>query len=523
MNNGAASTHGYNRKLITGIGAAVAALFLLLGLIYHFRLIAFPYQIEFREAAILQTTEALRNGVDIYDDENLPRYYNLFGIAYNIVALPFSYLPFDEIHEHRVVTALCIFGLVVLCLLAMRRLRVPWWMALPAMVSIYVMFLYGHLPIPRPDAFGTLVYALALLLPFFYRYRLWSLVVSAALAVLGLYTKLYFVVAFPIVAIYVFLFINKRNAIVSSGFFFLLLIGSIALVDAAAPNYFRSVVLVADNATTYTHLMIYLQLRDFFLRLTPGYVALFAIGAAMFLLQVIKTKRVGDFIPKFSLASWRNGLLRVENPPTLFLTVMAVAFVLYVIRLGGHGGSYMTYFIELFGPFFIMETARLATQQRVSPYIAIALMLVSMSSSYRFLDGLTSDVASFRKAEDVVASSTNPLCSPALGSVLLERNLPMVDNGLTEYYKHAWYVKSETFDVMFDNDMAIKNKFTGYIDSVHRNVADKQYDVVLMPRRDWLQLDSVLTLHYDVKDSVLLKMPQYFDLEYKLYISRPKP
>src|SRR5262245_32406866 len=101
------------RRAATAVVAAGGAALLLYALWYHFRIVRFPQQWEYREGALLVQVRALDAGIPIYRVENLPLHANVYGWFYPALASLLSWgdvgFPFL-----RAVSAAGIFGAVLL-------------------------------------------------------------------------------------------------------------------------------------------------------------------------------------------------------------------------------------------------------------------------------------------------------------------------------------------------------------------------------------------------------------------------
>jgi hypothetical protein len=61
------------------------------------------------------------------------------------------------------------------------------------------------------------------------------------------------------------------------------------------------------------------------------------------------------------------------------------------------------------------------------------------------------------------------------------------------------------------------------VQEVQDKVANRQYDVILMNTNSWLKIDSLMIENYDVTDTLVLDMPQYYNLSYTVLVAKPKP
>ena len=91
------------------------ALLLLMLFVYHFKLIVFPYPLEYREGAIVQTTQVLLKGENPYSLINQPQDTNCYGILFNLIAYPVSKITGANLFSHRAITG---FFIIAACFVA---------------------------------------------------------------------------------------------------------------------------------------------------------------------------------------------------------------------------------------------------------------------------------------------------------------------------------------------------------------------------------------------------------------------
>src|SRR5690348_13683559 len=83
--------------------------------------ITIPYQIELREGASLVMTEVFLHGGNPFVFDNQPLAMNNYGIAYNLVVLPFAMWFGNTLLVYRSITFLFVIGSSVLGFLIVKK------------------------------------------------------------------------------------------------------------------------------------------------------------------------------------------------------------------------------------------------------------------------------------------------------------------------------------------------------------------------------------------------------------------
>lgn len=81
---------------------------------YHLDILSFSQQWEYREGALPIQVTAILNGVNIYHPENLPIYFNQYGWTYPFISSLVCLFLGVSFPALRLVSALAIFGTLLL-------------------------------------------------------------------------------------------------------------------------------------------------------------------------------------------------------------------------------------------------------------------------------------------------------------------------------------------------------------------------------------------------------------------------
>jgi hypothetical protein len=216
-----------------------------------------PYQIEFREGASQVMTSFLLKWENPFTFENQPLGINNYGLGYNLAVLPFAALLGNTLRVHRLVTFIFILLSSLTGAFTIYKIRRNISLAL-ACGAFIMIGLMGRAGIGAfPSAMGTLLFLLAVLIPFLRSFDNTGLALSILFSLVAFYTKAYFVLAFGIVASYLFLFISKKKGTAYILSFLGLFAVSFAAVRFNFPLYFINTVIgnVSNTFNTAEHLI----------------------------------------------------------------------------------------------------------------------------------------------------------------------------------------------------------------------------------------------------------------------------
>ena len=142
---------------------------------FHFKLINYPYQLDAREGApFLIATEMLRGNFP-YVLSNLPYLTDVFGVLYYLFSIPFLKVFGIHLSSMRILSAVCIFIVILLFYLILRKNKINVRTSLFFTLIFYSLNLFTIIPIVRPDSLGFLLFILSLYIPVWYSFSRKSL------------------------------------------------------------------------------------------------------------------------------------------------------------------------------------------------------------------------------------------------------------------------------------------------------------------------------------------------------------
>jgi hypothetical protein len=418
---------GYFSKILLALGASVSILW---STYFALVTISIPYQIEFREGAAQVMTGFLLNRNNPFDFEAQPLTMNNYGLGYNVVVAPFATLFGNTLLVHRSVT----FVFVLLTSLAgfslIYKIKRDVASAL-ACAAFVVISLIGQGGIGAfPSAMGTFLFMMAVLIPFLKGFTPASLLLSVLFSIAAFYTKAYFVLGFGIIASYLFLFVSKKTGVFYSILFISLFAITFLVMRLAFPLYFINTVIgnIFNTERSSAHLLA--QLRQLLFYFFP------VLLACLLLLVFEKDtfKRVASQSVSFRI--WQRPLIDA-SPDYLFYSFVC-ALLAFILFLGPHIGSYLSYAYQLVVPvFFCWFFLRFDPRRKVGFLMAVAVLFnlffwESNALSPRLLEQKNSK--EWASLYSYVRDSSNILNSPVITSAVIEAGLNPLDSGQTSYF-----------------------------------------------------------------------------------------
>jgi len=471
--------------------------------------ITIPYQIELREGAAPVVTRLLLSRENPYTFEHQPLAVNSYGLGYNLAVLPFAAWFGNSLAVHRSVTLAFVLLAALITAAAVFQTRRDVSAAL--ICAAFVMIgLIGHAGIGAfSSAMGGFLFLAAALIPHLRSYSTGSLILSAVLALTAFYTKAYYVLSFGVVAVYVFLFVSKKRAVMYGLFFVLLFVLSFLLVRTLFPLYFFNILIVNMSMSWLSDSHLWAQLSNLFRSFLP----LLALVPLAYLAQRLRKGNVTPqapalLLPRLSLA-WQQPLINHGFDFPLFF--FAIAMMAFILVLGRHQGNSMNYAYQLLVPTFLLWfTMRIRPEGNFSFLFALLVLytLFSWQASLlapRLLE--QRDSKEWERFFTYVRSSSNVLNSQLEASEVARLGMSPIDTGQTiVYYQVKPFDESFLVPAGYDAVVADGVKYTVFID---QSIAKQKFDlVVTVKEKGAFYHVKWMEKYYEVVDEIRLDMPQ---------------
>ena len=122
---------------------------------YQVRIVTFPYPLEFREGAMIQTTKALLDGENPYALHNQPQDTNVYGVFYSVVSYTLAGLFGPGLEINRAVAGIFTLLSCAIVYLFARTGGHPFLPSFSVTAVFYASLLYGVTPLVRHDSLAA--------------------------------------------------------------------------------------------------------------------------------------------------------------------------------------------------------------------------------------------------------------------------------------------------------------------------------------------------------------------------------
>ena len=494
-------------RLILGL---VVAWVLVVLVAYEINLIRAPFQLEYREGSILLTTQELLQGRNPWAPESQPAQMNSYGIGYHLVVLPLAQLFGNSFFIHRLVSGLGLLLAAALVAFTLIRRGGSPVMAVTAGALIFANQLFYVTPLSRPDGLGLLLFVAAAFLPWADRYSRRSLAFSALLAVLGFFTKAYFILGGVYVAAY--LLVTWRKEFWGYCLLVSALLGVGALVTARVfPYYFYD--------TFYNHMILASRSLKFISYQSMLYGSLYAVP---FLLLIVLLGQV-VWRWKWERVSFVRSILQRMDFPTFGL----IGSLLVIgLSMGWHMGTLMTYYFQLITPFLVATLVlQLRGHTRLESLANLGLIVTLFFNltilGINLIDGQTTPATlasipnlgqnDWSLIRERIGSSQKILNSPVMVGELMAQGRSVVYNGQSDFYFFSMDDVPNFFLLPAAEDVARRGR--EFRQQILENVQNRSYDWIVLTKVEndvSKETEAVNDVHqfYRKVDQVVIDMPQ---------------
>ena len=471
-----------------------------------------PYQIELREGTALVSTELLLNGKNPYNFENQPLGINVYGIGYSLVVLPFAFMFGNTLLVHRAITFIFIVLSAAVVFVTIFRTRKNEGFILSLLGGTFVaigLIAYGGIG-AFPASMGTFLFLVAVLWPFIKSFDQTSLFTSILLSLFAFYTKPYFVLAFGIVAAYLFLFVSQKKAITYGILFSFLFAALFVAVRFVFPLYFINVIAANISLTSRSYSVLKNNLNQMFLFFYPVlFLGMILLAGDLFTSRnrMFGMNELFDFSGP---SDWDRPLFK--HPSNYLLFSFLSVLLVFLFILGQHGGGTgMNYANQLVMPLYfcwLFQKSQLGEKLR---FILVPLLLFNLFAWEQAVlnpDMLKQkDSKEWAELFEYVRSSSNILNSPVIVSEVIKMGMEPVDSGQTIiYYEIGDYPYAKLIGWSHESILADGVKYTKEIDL---SIKKQSYDLIFLTNEKAVFYhDKYLDKYYFQVAKIKVDMPQ---------------
>lgn len=470
-------------------------------LFYHYKLIAYPGLTEYREFVVLQTTRMFYLGDNPFSVNNYPLSENVHGLMHGFITGHLCNLIENcNLIYQKWFSAGCISLSTLLIIATGVRLGADRTTIVAISALFYCLNVFSYAALPRPDAFGLLLFLLAILLPVCFPRSFIAILLSVIIGICSFLTKLYFGLFLPLCLIYLFLYISVQRVVIYLLLSIVLTVSSLVVVNSVFPTYFSSMLNLTGSVEysgkhltrqlieagrAYAGILTLFVLILYFNRRKIFYAALYLIG------NVIHTK-----VKPADRFDYKD--------PFYYFFIATIVGLLSFLYLGLNTGAYMLYLYQLFLPFLLLF---ISLDGKVN--LAIKYGLLSIAFVTLFLrQGLGAsefdDIhqINWRHLEFLIKNSDSPLTSP-LSAMLVDKYQKVVylngHNGPPKTSSNSSYE--------YTQEASLRNKSHAYFDSIDRKLEDRLFDLVVCDSAAYFCQNDVLNHRYYLADRFPIYLP----------------
>ncbi len=481
--------------LLAALFGAACFLFIVLLLRYHVQLVNNPFPLEYREGAPALTTELLLKGRDPFSLSIQPQYTNIYGIVYNLAVFPFAKVFGPTLPVHRAVNGVFILLSASLVFLVLKRKGVPVLLNLGGTALLYAAWLYYTTPLAKPDGLGLFLFLSTLWLPYLRQFSSSSLVLSALLGVAAFYTKVYFVLGIPFLALFLFFFVSKEKGLLYGALSLGLLAASALFVEHISEFYFNNVLFthmafagVGYHGLDFSRLQFIAMIRIF-----GGVFFIWVWATAITLRERLKGER-------------SRPLIQARGDLSFFCLVLSSILVLFT--MGRSSGVWMLYHLHLVAPFLVIWIFGLTPRLKTwSALIAIVLVLNMYYLCFRLLkvqdiQKINGDVSAWQRLYDIASTDKKILASPVLTPLRQSLGQEIHFSGTSEYFVLGAYPPSI---LNRSADQRILSRFDEYKTEIRDAIAQREFKLIILSQGSREPVpEDILIKNYRLKENLLL-------------------
>jgi len=506
------------QRLLTGALVASALFLGLLSLLFVWTVIRIPDPVEYRENAVVITTELLLAGENPYDLQHQPLFINVYGLGYHWMVLPFAKIWGPSLLLHRTISATFILLSCAVLYAGLRRTGVSWPLGLAAALLWLVHLARGLSLVSRPDSFGMFLFLLSVLVPFLWKFTPGSLCLSLLLGVSGFLAKPYFLLGVPCTCAYLFAFKSKRAG-ASYGFGALLLLtATLFVMQHFFPYYLTDVLFINANAAKrdLSHL---LSVGGEYYRTNFGIVMILVWAIVLGMIRwTTEWRQVKQTVGRDGLVN-----LREQRKPMLGITAGFMPFMLGCnlivmgTALGLHPGNRILYYDQLISPFLywvVVSQVERLPRLRIPCLVLLVSTFWAWSPAIQFPPRMQEQ--EWRALESLIGTHRHVLASAPLAHLLRRQGKPIYATGQTEYFVYG----------VRNNQRALSADYLRrgeeFLSLIRSTATTKGFDLVALIDDRWLMPKEILSQNYVLADSKVV--PLHFQGGGRLvHIYYPKP
>ena len=478
----------------------------------HWSMIGAPFLLEYREGSVLTVGQHILGGLNPFTLESLPENTYVYGFIYPYLGAPVAWLFGDLLLGYRLTSALFIFLCSALILIALRREKIPWGLALIGAAIFHAYQLQWLVYTARCDSLGLFFFLVAIYWPYWRGWSYRSLAVSSVLCIAAFYTKPYFLYSLAVVGLFVLLFQSKKKAMFFGSALIVVASASAIVVNLIFPTFFLANIFLHTNYAIENFGHLVWQLEVFTQKMWPLLVALLS-GLLWWGYWRLRNGL------RFRIRPFRRFDEPVFKPEMNFhLFGFLMGFAVIVLVLGKHGGNFMIYLYQFMLPFLITAsfTVRFPHREKlylgyVLPFVALVSLLFGWKTARDQFFVTPVQIGGEADVVRLISEAERVYSTPVFVPQLIEQEKKVWDNGLTQYFKKHSY--PEFLSGVLPPLSETEGRWSEYQMDLSNKVKNQYFDLIVLNGNfgDVVDRDSVeenyellRTTHYRVPEQNIL-------------------
>jgi hypothetical protein len=521
----------------------VISYFLVTLLKFHYSIILFPYQLEYREGASLLLANELLQGNFPYTLKNQPNLSDVFGCLYSIFSIPFLKVFGVHLSSMLILSGISIVLVSVFFYIKQKSNRHNYLITITLTVLFYALNLFTVIPINRPDSLGFLLFTLSMYLPVNAKFSRNSLILALFFCLLAYLTKSYFILGFPFLLFYIFLFHSKLRAIKYGTLFFLSFILLQVILHSIFDFYFIGTFSnqLASTVNNFNHLFNQINFYFFKFLLIPTTILFFYLLRKI----IVKRQLIFQFVENpnkiisiLNLNSFKSPLLNRSTDFDINWLYFSLGLIIILFKLGGHTGQFGVYLIHFLSFPFLLLVSNILHQYKQDRYgvlkLFLVVLMVSKALTILSVNRNFEVTKEFKAIVHTIKKSKKVLATPILASVLVEQHKYVYASGLTEYFFYVPALKNNyglptiiakvKDKLLLPTIMQSEFQIRSYLEDIQKNVVAKKFDVIYLDNTiydDWMVDPKLVKKYYRIVDTTNVVMYASFQ-ENKIFKLVPR-
>lgn len=509
---------------------------------YHYNILMFQSQLEYREGAALHIVSEILKGNFPYTLKTQPYLSEVYGPLYYFLSVFFVKVFGISLFSLRFFSALCII-LSIVWFYFFNFNKGSILLLISYCLVYYINQLFMCIPIARPDSLGLLFFIMSITIPYKKKFTRNSLFLSLLFTLLAFYTKVYFVIGFPVVVLYLFFFQSIKRAFIYLLVFFIIVLGSLIIINFLFDYYILGVFSSHLTGTVYELSHLLHQLKFYyidFLLIPSCLILVYLVTKLIRNFRLVKEYLEDNFLIEnyINLSRFNEPLFKFDYKIDYLGFLIIVFTFLLVFKMGGHTGQFGVYFIQFLSfPLLSLSFQKFHKPFVNYPFITVGLILIILYRLY----------VVFPKLKDVETSKQNIklslthfrgkskiLTTPIFSSSLIKENQFVYASGLTEYMCYSTKLKknygiprplSMVKDKLFLHKINSSQKqWENYVKDIQVKVKNQYFDLIVTDTSiydNWIVPNNDLKINYTLKDSSTIFLFATYQT-YVVYFYEPK-